>query len=508
MNRPFRRGHSLRPARSGFTLIEILLATVIALIMLGAVVTVFASVMQSMTQTRAVLETADRLRSAAELLRSDLRGITVIPVPPRDPANNEGYLEYTEGRTGQAGTSPTAVNLDDLNPSGQPLPDSTVGDLDDVLMMTVRATDRPFVGRCRNNLPNAIPVITVESDVAEVAWFVRGNRLYRRQRLVAPKVAGVADSNGNGYLDPAEWGDSPQNFNRYFDIALHPQPLPNGGMAWTFSSLGDLTKPENRYAHQTGNPNSAAAFPFHPHRIGWQPLGLPTLAESASAGMATTWLASGILPPVTVTPRPAPYNAYDAWTNPFPFAGLDERTGLLNSVGQLFREAEDLVLTNVLAFDVKIWDPTAPFNVVNSNVVKPGDLGYPLPPPSPAATVPRGAYVDLNYADSPGISAFSGPGDSKFLTRWGWALGQSCVYDTWSNHYERDGLDQDGILGPDQGTDGFDNNGDGRVDDALETEAPPPYPEPCRGLQIVIRVFEPDSRQIRQITVVQDLLPK
>lgn len=206
MNRPIRRGRQFRPARRGFTLVEILLATVIALIMLGAVVTVFASVMQSMTQTRAVLETADRLRSAAELLRSDLRGLTVLPVPPRDPADNEGYLEYTEGPTGQAGVPPIAVNLDDLDPNGQPWPDSTVGDLDDMLMLTARATDRPFVGRCRNNLTNS--VITVESDVAEIAWFVRGNRLYRRQRLVAPKTASVADQNGNGFLDPGEWGES------------------------------------------------------------------------------------------------------------------------------------------------------------------------------------------------------------------------------------------------------------------------------------------------------------
>lgn len=506
MNRPFRRGHPLRPARSGFTLVEILLATVIALIMLGAVVTVFASVMQSMTQTRAVLETADRLRSASELLRSDLRGLTVIPAPPRDPADNEGYLEYTEGPSGQAGVPPSAVNLDDLDPNGQPWPDSTVGDLDDVLMLTARATDRPFVGRCRNNVTNT--VITVESDVAEIAWFVRGNRLYRRQRLVAPKVASVADQNGNGFLDPAEWGDAPQNFNRYFDVALHPASLPNGGVSWTFSTLGDLTKPENRYAHQTGNPNSAGAYPFHPHRIGWVTLGLPTLAESASAGAATTWLASGILPPLNLTLRPAPYDAFDAWSNPFRATELDERTGLLRTVGQVFREAEDLVLTNVLSFDVKIWDPVAPLNVVNNDVVKPGDPGYPLPPPGPAVTVPRGAYVDLNYAGDSTISAFSGPGDAKFLARWNWAVGQSCVYDTWSNHYERDGLDQDGVLGPDQGTDGFDNNNDGRVDDAAEMEAPPPYSESCRGLQIVIRVFEPDSRQIRQVTVVQDLLPK
>lgn len=36
---------------------------------------------------------------------------------------------------------------------------------------------------------------------------------------------------------------------------------------------------------------------------------------------------------------------------------------------------------------------------------------------------------------------------------------------------------------------------------------PPPYWTPLRGLQVKIRVYEPDSKQIREVTIVQDLLP-
>ena len=36
----------------------------------------------------------------------------------------------------------------------------------------------------------------------------------------------------------------------------------------------------------------------------------------------------------------------------------------------------------------------------------------------------------------------------------------------------------------------------------------PPYPVPLRGIQVKIRVFEPDSRNIREVTVTQDFLPK
>lgn len=486
-----------RPRRAGFTLVEILVATAISLIMLGAVVAVFASVMQSINQARAVLETSDRLRSAGELLRSDLKGLTVIPIPPRDPASNEGYFEYTEGPIGRT-VQLVGINSDDRDANANPLQDFTAGDTDDILMFTTRSAGEPFRGRC---LVNGTPT-TIESDVAEVAWFVRGNRLFRQIRLVAPKAMELCDANRNGILDPGEFtpsGDSgANNFRRYYDIAMH-YDVTRGG--WVFSTLGDLTKPENRYAHRNGDPRAVAAFPFHPHRVqGWNLLGLPTLAESASAGMVTSWLANGVLPPVAVSPRTGNTVSFDLWADPFPFQELDPQTGLLTSVGQLYRESEDLVLTNVLAFDVKIWDPEAPIGLVGTGptavAVRPGDAGFSLGNP-----LAKGSYVDLAYS---GNSAFAGPPAAKTrLGNFGLA-----VYDTWSNHYEKDGLDQDGMNGPDTGTDGFDNNGNGLVDEFEEWEAPPPYPAPCRGIQVTIRVFEPDSRQIRQLTITQDFLPR
>ncbi|HOP77207.1 MAG TPA: prepilin-type N-terminal cleavage/methylation domain-containing protein, partial [Thermogutta sp.] len=473
--------------RSGFTLVEILVATAISLIMLGAVVAVFASVMQSINQARAVLETSDRLRSAAELLRADLKGLTVIPVPPRDPANNEGYFEYTEGPIGQngqirpfAGAHPLAVvNLDDLDAAGNPYQDSTVGDNDDILMFTTRSTGRPFVGRC---LVSGQPT-TIESDVAEVAWFVRGNRLYRRLRIVAPKAMALCDVNANGRLDPAEWipanDTGAVNFNRYYDVAVHFDRNAGG---WVFSTLGDLTKPENRYAHLIGDPLNPASFPFHPHRAGWQPLGLPTLAESASAGAATTWLTSGLLPALSLTSLAAPLDKWDLWTNPYPVAEVDPQTGLLRTVvdpqtgllrtlEQLYRESEDLVLTNVVAFDVKIWDPTAPIGAVQTGgVVRPGDIGFfdlAFHQTDDRGVFDQkfpyvGAYVDLAYAPTiEKLSTFSGfPLAKTRLASAGLA-----VYDTWSSHYEKDGIDQDGVGGVDTGTDGFDNDNDGLVDE-------------------------------------------
>jgi hypothetical protein len=162
------------------------------------------------------------------------------------------------------------------------------------------------------------------------------------------------------------------------------------------------------------------------------------------------------------------------------------------------RAGEDIVLTNVLAFDVRVFDPAA---VIKSTVttpetaVTPDDPGYgTASAPSPA---PKGAYVDLGS----GIAATTlmGAADSRSKL--------SRIYDTWSSHYECNGINEDGDGNTDEGTDGVDNNNDGVIDDLAERETSPPYPVPLRGIEIRIRVYEPSSRQVRQVTVRHTFVP-
>ncbi len=54
----------------------------------------------------------------------------------------------------------------------------------------------------------------------------------------------------------------------------------------------------------------------------------------------------------------------------------------------------------------------------------------------------------------------------------------------------------------------MDSDNDGIVDDASEQLTSPPYPVPLRGIQVKIRCFEPDSKQVREVTIEQDFLPK
>lgn len=434
-----------RNRAAGFTLIELLVATTLTLILMGAVVSLFGNLANSIAESRSTLEMSDRLRTVSTMLQRDLAGATATMLPPQRPDAARGYFEIVEGPIGTGPTmvSPAAVAIK-TDAAGSVVPDTTVGDFDDILMFTTRSAARPFVGRFAGSADGLI-----RSDLAEVAWFVRGNTLYRRVLLIAPganvPIAGA------------------QGFYAANDISVR---LVGGRLL--ANSLTDLTKREFRFAHDF------RGWPYDAR--GWGRLGLPTLRECS----ATNWIAGGT-PPVWKTS-----NQIDLWNDPTPWASTpwERETGCLDAYRNGPRVADDIVLTNVIRFDVKVWDPGA-----NDYV----DLGYN----TGVAIPPRGSNLPepqfYHWGDPR-----SGLAASATAAR---------VYDTWSTHYEVEGRGA-GDTSAGQLVNGFDDNNNGLVDDPTEAIAPPPYPAPLRGIQVKIRTFEPDSRQIRELTVVQDFLPK
>ncbi len=428
---------------SGYTLVEILVATTLSLLLLGAVVRMFGDVGQGITNSRAMLEAADRLRLAATRLQQDLAGVTVTMAPPRKPENNEGYFEYIEGPVGLPPpgmtpnmTLPWAVAKNTTD--GGSTDDTTAGDFDDILMFTTRSTGRPFVGKFGAGG-------TIQSDVAEVAWFIRGRTLHRRVLLVAPSASGL----------PANTTD----FYTNYDVSVHLQigvPVAN--------TLGDLTRRECRFARIGSFPYDARVWRWTSGSLTMPTL--PTLRECAASG----WLPTlpGIPPPVT---------NLDFWSNDANRRLSDEV--FLGSSSNL-RIADDVILTNVIGFDVKAWDPTA------------------------------AAYVDLGYNPTGTATYFNGWGDTRSSLH-ATSNSDARVYDTYSTHYEYAPVSGSLTGTPGRAYDGFDDASVGTVgivDDVDELRTSPPYPYPLRGVQVKIRVFEPDSRQIREVTVVQDFLPQ
>ncbi|HJQ81189.1 MAG TPA: prepilin-type N-terminal cleavage/methylation domain-containing protein, partial [Lacipirellulaceae bacterium] len=214
--------------RCGFTIVEMLVAMAITLVMMAAVVTLFANISGSVRNRRATAEMNGQVRHVRNVLQQDLQGATCPGMPWQRPESNHGYIELIEGQYRDAFPSMlTDGNQDsdrngnvDLDGDGQPEIDeinlaesiipgandgslvqtsgnnvtstvSGLGDYDDILMLTVRNEHEPFVGRVPKDVrPNgssqaaqfdvddgtlAWGYDTVTSPLAEVVWFAIEN---------------------------------------------------------------------------------------------------------------------------------------------------------------------------------------------------------------------------------------------------------------------------------------------------------------------------------------------
>lgn len=141
------------------------------------------------------------------------------------------------------------------------------------------------------------------------------------------------------------------------------------------------------------------------------------------------------------------------------------------------RMGEDVILTNCIGFDVRILNTAAGVSVVGDVAVTSGDPGF-----GQGTLVAAPAYEDLTGAAGP--------------------LGNP-TYDTWSTHYERNGINDDGDGFIDEGADEQDNNDNNAIDEPAEAEAPPPFADALKGIEVRIRCVEPLTRRILQITVRQ-----
>jgi prepilin-type N-terminal cleavage/methylation domain-containing protein len=495
-----------RPARlatRGFTLIEMLVSLAITLIMMGAVVTLFGVVSESVSKSRALVETSDRLRAAREIIQQDLQGATARLTPPLTPENDEGYFEIIEGPSSDGSISMSPYQYySGLTP--QVFTPALFGDCDDALMFTVRSRTGPFLGKYS---PTSGTPRVIESPLAEVVYFLvqdgpiidatmsppmRLCTLYRRVLLVSPSLA--------HYNLPFA------DFYTFNDVSAHYATFttpPNQRMVP--NTLGDLTKRENRFAHY-GDLTSTnyGYFPFLVHTGMLPQVPFAVVPTGASVPQAATYSS-------TVFPANRP----SVGGFLVPLSGS--------------RLGDDVLLTNVIAFDVRVWDPDAPLGDNSGIIVKPGDPGWN----TGLTAVKRGAYVDLGYSHTQNVTPISqfsriNPNAIRSGLPVPRLAANQRIYDTWSLHYENDGIDNDGANGADLGTNGLDDNANGLIDEQLlnilnnginddsdgqideddeytgEYETLPPYGYPLRGVEITLRVYEPSSQQVREVVIVQN----
>ncbi|MHB8864037.1 MAG: PulJ/GspJ family protein [Pirellulaceae bacterium] len=524
--------------RFGFTLVELLVAMALSLVIILAITQVFRLVGDNVLAGRAVLEMSGQLRSAADQLQRDLDGLTVPVRPWPETSAGAGYFEYYEGPFWDMGLGPVGAAR---------YRETSVGDFDDVLMFTVRTSGTPFVGQIMASIhpssdPSNIQLFidpsnplhrqTLESRVAEVVWFTRFNdrnrdgqpdpgevSCHRRVFLVLPNV---------DLSHPTIQALSPLQFFSAFDLSVRTTGTsPTWGRV--ANSLEDLTRRENRIAHDMSGawPPTAATSNRPFPSLFWRALLVPQ-GSVATMGPDSAWGAAGVDDDgsgVTDDISEAGHFGTDDATLPIDMAPW-ALPGPLPTEAFAEMYGSDLILSNLLAFDVQAYDPTVPIYQAasSSDPVLPSDPGYVVGNPLPV--LGQGGYVDLSYGRYTGVplgsSMFSDPPLARSgmqlstPTFWGQPPGLVClpaVYDTWSLAYEHDGIDQDGMLfgdtyGVDQGTNGLDDNGTHGVDDVTERETSPPYPVPLRGIQVRMRIIDRDTRQVRQMTVSSDFIPE
>ena len=491
----------------GFTLVELLVASTIGLMVMASLATLLGLFSRTASSTQSVIDMTHRLRVVGDRLRKDLAGVTCKVAPPVSPESDSGYFELIEGPLQDT------IRYDSF---GKEIPNTTPnGDADDLLLFTTRSAGEPFNGKFGD--------ATIQSATAEVGWFLQRAsqqiisglelyNLYRAQLLVQPYVGRVPfsgeDSNNNGVLNSGEdlngnsqldvvpnYLESPSKIDlniktladarTLFDISLRQSEASSSPTIYRLdpNSLSDLTSRENRFRHEPKFPHRFALPPNFPDPMLRSPPALP------------------------INPVPLMPATFDATV----------------------RNGEDIVLRNVVAFDVRVFDPLAPIKSHPDTAVPlvPGDLGY-NDAKAVASGSATGAYVDLGWGKTPPVklaagfefpaakeTAFQGAGMYVSAAPDNAILGPQFVttssttnflcYDTWSTKYESNGLQDEATdnlrTAVDEGTDGVDNNNDGIPDDPAERETSPPYPVPLRGIEIRIRCIEPTTKEIRQITI-------
>lgn len=315
-----------------------------------------------------------------------------------------------------------------------PLVDSTasptaslLADVDDVLLFTTQSPGPPFQGRY------VVGVVDrqIESSTAEVAWFCR----------------------------------------------------PSPAAAQTVPGLNLHTL----YRRQLLVDGYVGAAPFHdpPNVATNQIVGtMPALLNLYDISLRA--VGGGVFVPNTLGDLTLRQNRFlhGAWNVAFSSgtagATFDASSG---------REGEDVVLTNVISFDVRVFDPDILVRSLAGVILYPGDPGYA----GGAPTATKGAFVDLGLLGGGTLLS------SAAATKAG--AGLACTYDTWSTAYETNGIDDEGGGIVDNAANGVDNNGDGLPDDPGETETAPPYSVPLTAVEIRIRCYDPTSQQVRQVTI-------
>jgi hypothetical protein len=472
-----------------------LVATLLISLLMLMFAEVFTLASGSLAKQRGVAENDQRARMVTTLLRSDVERRTfrsVLPFLPGEPVPMPADADFAL-RDYAARRGYFYVSEND--------PDS---DADDVLQMTIEigANDAPLYGVSAFNFGAGERNQPVWDDgdfnngatsatQAEVVWFLRNGNLYRRMLVLRQPLVTTAP------LQPQPAGGPPDFFN-----PASATPYPAGRVFWRDFDYSAHHNAGVGYAWFHGadwlTNDGAPALPAAADDLGWPRFrfghnhadGQPReFLNAVSPGSA--WIGRFVHEETShaafVYPQSAAGNPMDRAT--LLTLGTD---AIVTAFSAGPRRGEDLVLSNVLAFDVKVWDEALAAFV---------DVGHGIPGGDYRQTAATNRHLAtvLTY----------GPTDAPATNR---------VFDTWHPTYDHNGDNaadhppfRAARPGPDgqPGVAGADDDGNGTTDDPTELGWPgsDDVVVPLSAVQIVVRYLDTTSGQIRQTTNVISLAP-
>lgn len=397
----------------GFTLVEMLVAVGLVVLMMSLFATIFQFATQSMGAQKGTAENDQKVRLVMTLLRNDIRHRTMQDVGPWSSGENAASYAPAEANVTQRGGYVYIAEND---------PDD---DTDDILQLTVSADDEPFYGAARVLLPNAagsfggagpstpgypnasgsipptgqpdiadpgnywvnqpefddgilgLPNGAGSSSAAEVSYFLRKGTLYRRVLLIrtapgTPLPADAQPKDGSGVNLRDEYYGSiaatiPRNFYTYFDYSGFPLGGVGGAFQFHATNTGpsslawdgtySLGNPSNRFGHNVANglPREYILNGTTAHFIG-------RFTHEETSFMSTTGAIQFFGYPGKVGIQSSTYpNPMDDNTATGAILTYDTNTGKVNEYAGGSRVGEDILMTNVMRFDIKVWDEGASF---------------------------------------------------------------------------------------------------------------------------------------------------
>ncbi|WP_240907183.1 prepilin-type N-terminal cleavage/methylation domain-containing protein [Paludisphaera rhizosphaerae] len=449
-----KNANPVRRLRRGVTLVEMLVTLAVLLLMMALVVQIFQAATSSMNAAQVYQRLDDDLRRLDSTIRSDLSGATAKFTPPIDPADDQGYFEYTENE----------------------FADNDGEDCDDTIRLTVKAPDdRPFIGRMWAKPPKILlntgavyqmsyadlasnstalanylksQPITVTSQHAEVIYFLRNGNLYRRVLLIAPELQtrivnsyslaggaqnlgtfpGLSPGNGvEGPLDPSKGGIqvafTPTALGGYQtswqgvnDLSAHPSPRgtprANQFNSVILNKLGDLSDRHNRfsmprYSDDFAGPDGIADDLNSDSVPDWHPTLSTRLLEEFNYGLNNTKGLYNPIPDSGNLLRNACVSFADRFAFPYVFRGSYSRAQNTNwNTWRGWIHAPAPVASD--GSNIYSYDQTQYLKYLNHN---PLDLGDNLPAPTNANET----------------------GSNNLQTYWGWPTWRETLAPEWND---------------------------------------------------------------------------